>query len=74
LDVARSHVARARSSTPGLPRRAASRPAAAQEEYLRAEMRALSRELLRAAEEIDRIKAVPLTLVRPPALLFILFF
>jgi flagellar biosynthesis/type III secretory pathway M-ring protein FliF/YscJ len=37
-------------------------------------MRALSRELLRAAEEIDRIKAVPLTLVRPPALLFILFF
>ena len=33
-----------------------------QEEYLRAEMRALSREVLRAAEEINRIKAVPLTL------------
>ncbi len=41
---------------------------------MRAEMRALSRELLRAAEEIDRIKAVPLTLVRLPALLFIYFF
>ena len=32
-------------------------------------MRALSRELLRAAEEIDRIKAVPLTLVRRGRLL-----